>query len=94
MPLREIEDKFTTSEIVITSWRSQEMSASFDKKNKRLTKTEAPSETRKAYEGLPPKFFNEEGDLDLRKVSSAEGYKFLRALGFVIPIMSRRADAK
>jgi hypothetical protein len=89
---REIEKKFRRSELSILAWRSQEVSASFDKQ------TESPAistgKRKKNYagqvpEGLPDHFYNEDGEIDLRQVTGAEAYKFLMAQGMKLPIIGR-----
>lgn len=41
-------------------------------------------------DGLPDRFFNEDGELDLRQVSGVEALKFMQAQGFKIPIYPRK----
>lgn len=38
----------------------------------------------KQVPGLPDRFFNQEGDLDLRQVSGDEAVKYVRALGWAV----------
>jgi hypothetical protein len=38
-------------------------------------------------EGLPPRFYNKEGELDLRQVTGAEAFKLFQAQGMVFPII-------
>lgn len=103
MPLREIEDKFTLSELVMTAWRSQEIASQMGKdvdvktssspttsKNRvhdeidPETQKRKPGLTHDLIESLPDRFFNEEGDLDLRRVSSEDALKFFQAAGMPI----------
>ena len=93
LPLREIRKRFTKSEIVLMGWRSQEQSFNF---KKRMAKDDAKSDTsgkkRKEYadaygpEGMPDKYFNEEGDFDLSKVTGEEARAYLEGkLGISFP---------
>jgi hypothetical protein len=86
---REIEKKFTRSELVILAWRSQEISASFE----RQSGTTPPTGKRNFHlgaqvpEGLPDKFYNKDGEVDLRQVTGEEAYKYMSAIGVKLPIM-------
>ncbi len=87
---RELEKKFTRSELVLLAWRSQEMAASLDTPAK--TSPEAQSRKRFYFdaqvpEGLPDKFFNEDGEVDLRQVTGEEAYKYMSSVGVKLPIM-------
>lgn len=90
---REIEKKFTRSELILLAWRSQEISAQFAKD----TEMPPPSgKKRKHYdnaqvpEGLPDHFYNEEGEVDLRQVTGKEAYQYLSRMGLKLPIMGGR----
>lgn len=40
-------------------------------------------------EGLPDRFFNAEGDIDLRQVTGEDAWKFFAAQGIKLPVMPR-----
>jgi hypothetical protein len=88
MPLREIEERFTKSELVLMAWRSQEMHHNLQKdmpkkKGKKHSKY-GPDDI--GPEGMPAHFFNEDGEIDLSRVKGEEarGY-FERRLGIPMP---------
>jgi hypothetical protein len=88
---RELDAKFTKSELALLAWRSQEVSASMEKstgsrkgQRKNYSDAEVP-------EGLPDHFFDPEtGELDLRRVTGEEAYKYMAAIGIRLPVMGRR----
>lgn len=88
---RELEEKFTKSELVLLAWRSQEVSASLEKG----APTGAPAGTYRKMtdaqvpEGLPDHFYNEQGEVDLRKVTGAEAYRYFSSVGIKLPIFGR-----
>ena len=94
LPLNEINDRFTWSEVVLMGWRSQEQSQQFKKKG--VAKgweepVEAPKR-RKQYDGhvpdnLPDRFFDEEGAVNLSKVSLKDALKYMNLQGFKFPMV-------
>jgi len=62
--------------------------------DKKMKPGHGPS--KEAYEnenlptGLPERFFNTDGELDLRQVTGAEALKFLRAQGINVPFIPPR----
>jgi hypothetical protein len=95
MPLREIKERFTWSEIVLMGWRSQEQTHQLKSKSGNIRswkEDKANVKQRKAYaEGeipanLPDRFFNEEGEVDLRKVTGRDAVQYLAAVGIHVPI--------
>lgn len=89
LPKREIEKKFCRSELIMLAWRSQEVSASFDK-----DAPQAETGNRKKFyldakvpQGLPDHFYNKEGEVDLRQVTGEEAYKYMSSVGIKLPIM-------
>lgn len=93
---REMEKKFTRSELVILAWRSQEVSASFEKQTAQ-TKDASESMGKRKFvtdaqvpQNLPAKFYNKQGEIDLRQVTGAEAYKFMMALGIKLPVFGMR----
>jgi len=127
MPLREVEEKFTRSEISCYSWRSQEQYWQF---KKRIEKYDEPppdeppeleldedeidvdaiyasieakhsgrtakpkKKPRKEYsgkypQGLPDKFYNKEGEIDLSKVTGEEAFRYFAKLGIPLPVIKR-----
>ena len=89
---RELEKKFRRSELVIMAWRSQEISASLDKpKEDKTTETKKKRFYSDAQvpQGLPDRFYNEAGEIDLRNVTGEEAYKFMMSQGIKLPIFGR-----
>lgn len=90
-PMRVVEERFTTSELFIMSWRSREVYAKMQPKEraKQLpqapTDTEAPRNT--AYSGLPQEFINADGELDLRQVRGDQAWQFLMRQGIHVPMV-------
>lgn len=91
---REMEKKFTRSEMALLAWRSQEISASMDKiKTEGKEEGAASPKKRKVHdaqipEGLPDRFFNEEGELDLRNVTGEEAHKYMSSIGIQLPVFA------
>jgi hypothetical protein len=89
-PMSEIEERFTRSELAVVAWRSQEtyhqMSAKM-KKHEQNSPGQKYDERGVLPEGLPDKFFNEAGEVDLRQVTGAEAWKFMQAQGIKLPII-------
>jgi len=101
MPLCEIEERFCKSELGIIGWRSQEVAYHMDKKMKKGSAEAGPSEEARAHfndpslpTSLPERFFNKEGELDLRGVTGADALKFLGMQGVNVPMVPPRALAK
>ena len=91
---REIEEKFTRSETILLAWRSMEISAGFEKQAKDMRGGLPPTNPRKHTDGrlpenLPAHFYNEEGEIDLRKVTGEEAYKFMMSQGIKLPVIRR-----
>lgn len=89
---RELEKKFTRSELVLLAWRSQEMSASLEKQTEAQKAGTAPPKRRNYFdaavpEGLPDHFYNADGEIDLRQVRGEDAYKYMSAIGIKLPIM-------
>lgn len=91
MPIREIEERFTKSELVLMAWRSQEQHYHFKKKVKKYDTDDGVSvsksgKKRKDYhdgigpEGMPDEFFNSEGDFDLSKVSGEKARRYFESV--------------
>jgi hypothetical protein len=94
LPLEEIRERFTWSEMVLLGWRSQEQSHNWKKRSKGLGKREhhEPAGDKRHYgaddsipEGLPERFYDEEGSVNLSKVKGKEAVAYMNALGFKIP---------
>jgi len=98
MPLHEIHERFTRSELFLMAWRSQEQNFNL---NKRIKKYE--NRSHEGYvsnehphygandiipEGLPSHFFNEEGEVDLSRVTGMEARKYMQAIGIPMPVMN------
>lgn len=93
MPFYEIEERFTRSDLAVVGWRSQETSYKLDQQMKRGHAAAGPPADFKIPEGttipagLPERFFNKDGELDLRQVTGADALKFLRAQGINVPFV-------
>ena len=99
MGKRELEEKFTKSELVILAWRSQETAATLEKmgkesqdsfKEKTRPKPDRPwVPDAQMPSGLPDHFFNEDGEVDLRNVTGEEAYRYFSSIGVRLPIIDR-----
>jgi hypothetical protein len=92
MPLSEIEERFTKSDLGVVGWRSQETSYQMSKNMKRGNAGAGPTANAQndpsLPSGLPEKFFDPEtGELDLRRVTGIEALKFLRTQGINVPFI-------
>ncbi len=123
MPLEEIGERFTWSEVVMLGWRSQEQSYKMKRRMDRGSednqeerhemspdewekfevreagqkrpvdrqpKTRTGRKRRKEYdghvpEGLPDRFYDEEGEINLSKVKLKDALKYLTGMGFKFP---------
>ena len=99
---RELEEKFTRSELVLIGWRSQEMAASLEKQTADVRHSVGSYSGAKyageVPEGLPDHFFRKTydpetglgpGELDLRQVTGEEAYKYFASMGIKLPIIRR-----
>jgi hypothetical protein len=102
MPMKEIEKRFTRSDMTLIAWRSQETSAQMRKRMKDSA-SKAPPKTitsgrEHTYamipEGLPENFYNEENEVDLSKVSSEEALTYFKSFGIYIPVIQPGAPHK
>jgi hypothetical protein len=96
LPLREIRKKFTKSEIILMGWRSQEQSQSLkkrlgDKPKSKGRQASTDEKYKRDYseyivpDELPDRFYDENGDINLSKVSAADARQFLEAQGLMFP---------
>lgn len=122
MPLEEIRERFTWSEIVLMGWRSQEQSYKMKRRMNRSPQdkremtedewekfeireagqkktVERPKswgrKPKKEYdghvpEGLPDRFYDEEGEVNLSKVELKDALKYLNGMGFKFPFKQVR----
>lgn len=89
---RELEKKFCRSELVLLAWRSQEIAAQLEEsagtapaasgKKRQYTDANVP-------EGLPDRFYNKDGEVDLRQVTGEEAYRYFSSMGIRLPVMGR-----
>jgi hypothetical protein len=93
LPLREIKERFTWSEVVLMGWRSQEQVHQLKKKTpKGIGAHAGDGKPRKHYspgeipDNLPDRFFNEEGEVDLRQVTGRDAVQYLAAIGLKVPV--------
>ena len=99
-PMHVVEEKFTKSDLAVIAWRSQE--TYFQTKQKigtnkypgtaaftsgRVQRVEVPGAS--IPEGLPDRFFNQEGELDLRQVTAKDAWNFFKAQGILLPVVER-----
>lgn len=98
MSKREMEQKFTKSEIVLIGWRSMETAFQMQQKTKAIdTPAGSTVDIEELLKGaakrpdmpgnLPKHFYNEEGELDLSKVSGGEAYRYLTGMGIPFGVM-------
>jgi len=97
--MRELDAKFTRSEIFFTAWRSCETSYQMKKKMKPIhgspsSVSDEATRPKRNYAGvsvpenLPDKFFDPTtGELDLRRVTGREAYQFFQMQGIRLPII-------
>ena len=85
---REIERKFTRSEIALLAWRSQEIAVALEKsagmggdapQRRKAVNAQVP-------DGLPDRFFNEKGEVDLSKVTGEDAWQYMSAQGIKLPV--------
>jgi hypothetical protein len=91
IPSREINERFTTSELVFVAWRSQESADQLKKSVDTPSKTDDATVPRgaKTPTGLPKEFYNPEGELDLRQVTGRQALEYFKTLGITFPVMAR-----
>lgn len=75
---REIEQRFTKSELVLLAWRSQEQAAEMKRR------MEAGSDEQPRNNGVPKKYLNDEGEVDMSKMTGDEAYRYLQGIGFPV----------
>ena len=105
LPLAEIRERYTWSEVVLMGWRSQEQSYNFEQRQKTPPRDESDAgegarewtrkrrveyEQGEVPEGLPDRFFDEEGQVNLSKVKAKDALQYMSAIGIKIPMMGRR----
>jgi hypothetical protein len=99
LPLREIDERFTSSELVMMAWRSKEQSHYWKKKLKNydddeddVPKKKSSKKKRKQYDGIgpermPDEFFDDSGDFNLSKVQGEKARQYFeRILGISMPM--------
>jgi|SRR5580698_293005 hypothetical protein len=102
IPLREVRAKFTWSELVLMGWRSREQTTMLKNKtgnigggttNDGKQKPGTNNKGRRQYApwelvpaNLPERFYNEEGEVDLSRVTGNDAVKYLAAIGMHVPI--------
>jgi hypothetical protein len=95
MSKRELEQKFTKSEMFFVAWRSTEVAFQMEKKFKTPVGTAGEMPTRdfggvKVPQNLPAHFFNAQGELDLRGVTGKEAHRYFQSLGIPLAVMSAK----
>lgn len=97
---RELEAKFTKSEMVLLAWRSHEISYNMQKQTDSI-KTGGTGVSRQVGglpDDLPDYFFRKEddpvagvkkGELDLRQVTGADAHRLFQKMGIRLPIIQR-----
>jgi hypothetical protein len=108
MPMREIEAKYTTSELAIMAWRGSEMGFNMRARTQEvprghigpLNPTTVTPDPLDYFEYDPPerdlrvideklepiahKMVNEQGEIDLRRLTGAEALRYMGALGISV----------
>lgn len=98
LPIHEVHERFTRSEIYMMAWRSQEQHHHMMERMDDIKKPkgEAPQRQgrRSRYgaddiipEGLPDHFFNKNGEVDLSQVTGKEAMQYMSSIGMHFPIM-------
>jgi len=92
LPIREIEARYSKSELAIVAWRSQEFAASMDSKISSPSQTASGGRKPKqgVPEGTPDKYFNDEGQVDLSKVTGREALNYFASQGIIFPVISKK----
>jgi len=88
LPLGEIREQFTFSEMVLLGWRSQEQSYHMKKKmgtSNGKTRHENKEESVEVPAGIPEKYYNEDGEVDHRKMTLKESIAYMDAIGIHLP---------
>lgn len=101
LPMREIGERFTKSELYMIAWRSQEQHHHIMLKMKKWNKGRQSHEVSddsgvgSRYgandiipEGLPDHFYNKNGEVDLSQVTGKEAFKYMSALGIPFPVIN------
>lgn len=90
MSKRELEEKFTVSELFFVAWRSSEIAFGMEKKFKATGLGDTKVKNFGGInvpQNLPEHFFNEQGELDLRRVTGREAYRYFQAIGIPLAVM-------
>lgn len=96
MPLHEINERFTRSELFMVAWRSQEQHFNLKKRMKKYDKPGSNVGDRSRYgstdiipDELPESFYNDEGEIDLSKVTGNQARKYMANLGIPFPVIGQ-----
>lgn len=81
--MREIEEKFTLSELVITAWRSREAISKMDLPG---DEDREPRGKRKKPRG---KFVNQRGEQDLSTATGPEALRAFSSIGLTFPVIGK-----
>ena len=103
MPMRQIRDSYTKSELMIMAWRSNELSYNMDKntprtgKNGSMGRETSRNDTSQSVDldvleqrlgSVAEKMVREDGMIDLRRCTGDEAMRYMAAMG--IPITGGR----
>jgi hypothetical protein len=99
LPLRDIEAKYTISEVTLMAWRSQEqghqMRARSDKARKSVAHTHTPESNKRIQhleqlsDTMDKPLVDKDGDFTLKHQSGEDAAKFLAAMGFPVSSFGR-----
>lgn len=85
-PMRMLHKRFTKSEIAIMSWTSQEQIANLEKDKPKMGQD--TSYTIPIPDETPSSFLNEDGEIDIRKMTGKEAARYFAKMGMnFIPIV-------
>lgn len=91
LPVRELRQRYTKSEMAIMAWRSSEMSHNMSQMTAKNGGGPEEDKQLSALErrlgGIAEKIENEKGELDLHKLTGPEAMQFMASMG--IPIGGR-----
>lgn len=103
MPLRELNARFTKSELFISAWRSQEQAEAFRKPSRNDHRPPPPQQPANGTTpdgtsvkiapgqpvGYPPEYYDETGHFNLSKVRGKDAFNYFKSLGIVLPVIAR-----
>lgn len=103
MPLRQIQDTYTLSEMVMIGWRNTETSVMLERQQRMPVANKSNTEDDGAFSdkermfdraitSFKTKLINKQGDVDMRKLTGPEACAYMSAIG--IPLIPMFPVAK